>query len=192
MTGSHWRDVVQNRGRLDVGSEIMDRIAVEIRPLARMEVSLLEQHMAFGPPEKHRERFARQRKGTVVYLVAWRENLPVGHALLKWDGSTDEPMASKLDSCPDIEDLFVSPDYRSRGIGSQLMDAVENLARQQGYSRVGLGVGVENVRARSLYERRGYKTLAFGEYRESGRYVDRDGREQSWEEDCIYLIKQLH
>ncbi|MBL7063989.1 MAG: GNAT family N-acetyltransferase [Anaerolineae bacterium] len=169
----------------------MDKMAVEIRPLAGEEIGLLEQHVAFGPPEKHRERFARQRKGTVVYLVAWRENLPVGHALLKWDGSTDEPMASELDSCPDTEDLFVSPDHRSRGIGSQLMDAVENLTRQQGYSRVGLGVGVENVRAHSLYERRGYEASGFGEYRERGCYVDRDGREQSWEEDCIYLIKQL-
>ena len=98
----------------------MDKMAVEIRPLAGEEIGLLEQHVAFGPPEKHRERFARQRKGTVVYLVAWRENLPVGHALLKWDGSTDEPMASELDSCPDTEDLFVSPNHRSRGIGSQL------------------------------------------------------------------------
>lgn len=170
----------------------MDKIAVEIRPLAGAEIGLFEQHIAFGPPEKHRERFARQRQGTVVYLVAWRENLPVGHVLLKWDGSTDEPMASELDNCPDIEDLFVNPDYRSRGVGSRLLDAVENLVRQQGYSRVGLDVGVENVRARSLYERRGYQASAFGEYRESGRYVDRDGREQSWEEDCIYVIKRLH
>lgn len=169
----------------------MERTAVEIRPLAGEEIGLLDWYMACGPPEKHRERFARQRKGKVVYLVAWYENLPVGHVLLKWDGSTDKPMVSELDSCPDVEDLFVSPDNRSRGIGSQLMDAVENLTKRQGYSRVGLGVGIENVRACSLYERRGYEDSGFGEYRESGRYVDENGREQSWEETCIYLIKQL-
>ncbi len=56
---------------------------------------------------------------------------------------------------------------------------------------MGLGVGIENVRACSLYERRGYKDSGFGEYRESGRYVDENGREQSWEETCVYLIKRL-
>lgn len=169
----------------------MDRITANIRPLAEEEIDLLERHIAFGSPEKHRERFVRQRKGEVVYLAAWHKSPPVGHALLKWYGSTDEPMASELDNCPDIEDLFVSPDYRSRGIGSQLMDAVEDLAKEQGYFRVGLGVGSDNFRARSLYEHRGYKDSGFGEYRESGSYVDKDGQQQSWEEICVYLIKKL-
>ena len=94
------------------------------------------------------------------------------------------PMVSGLSDCPDVEDLFVGSEYRSRGIGSRLLDAAESLAVGKGYSRIGLGVSIDNARARSLYERRGYEDSEFGEYRVGDRYVDRDGRERSWEEVC--------
>ena len=170
------------------------RIDYEIRPLAEEEIGLLERYINFdwAASGKHRERFVKQQGGRVVYPVAWHENAPVGHALLQWDGSTDELIAPELDHCPDIEDLFVSPDYRSKGIGSQLLDFAESLARRERYSRIGLGVGIDNPQARSLYEHRGYRDSGLGEYVTGGRYIDRDGREESWEEICNYLIKQLN
>ena len=170
------------------------RIDYEIRPLAEEEIGLIEQHINFdwAALGKHRERFVKQQRSSVVYLVAWYKNVPVGHALLQWDGSTDKPAASELGRCPDVEDLFVSPDYRSKGIGSMLLDFAESLASQQGYSRIGLGVSIDNPRARSLYERRRYRDSGLGEYATGGCYIDKDGQEQSWEEICNYLIKQLN
>ena len=88
-------------------------------------------------------------QGEALYLVATRAGLPVGHVLLRWSGSPHEPMASRLGNCPHIEDLFVRPDCRSNGIGSQLLATAEELARQQGHFRIGLGVAVGNHRARS-------------------------------------------
>ena len=175
-----------------VRSGIMEPLTVEIKPIAGEELGLVERHISFdwAAPGKHRDRLVRQQAGEVVYLVAWDGDLPVGHALLKWNGTTDEPMVFRLRGCPDIEDLFVSPEHRSRGIGSQLLDAAESLAVGKGYSRIGLGVSINNPRARSLYGHRGYEGSEFGEYREAGRYVDRDGRERSWEDVCNYLIKQ--
>ena len=67
----------------------------------------------------------------------------------------------------------------------------KSLAKQNGYLRIGLGVGIDNARARSLYVRRGYEDAGFGGYRTGGCYIDRNGREQSWEEMCNYLIKEL-
>ena len=165
----------------------------EIRPLAAEELGLLEQYIAFdwANSKKHRERLDRQREGRAVYLVAWHDNLPVGHALIRWDGPTDHPIASKVGRCPDIEDLFISPDFRSRGIGSQLLDAAERLARQKGYSQLGIGVDIDNPRARSLYERKGFKDTGLGEYRIRWPWNDRDGKEQWAEENCNYLIKPL-
>ena len=171
----------------------MERLVVEIKPVAEEELGLLERHIGFdwAAIGKHRERFAGQQEGKVVYLVAWRGNLPVGHVLVQWEGTVDDPTLSQLGDCPNLEDLFVAPDYRSRGVGSQLLDASEALAKGKSYSRISLGVAVGNPRARSLYQRRGYDDAGFGEYTTGGLYVDRDGQEKTWEDVCKYLIKQL-
>jgi len=164
---------------------------IKIKPLAEMEIEVIEQQTALNFPPKHRERFAMQQNGKAVYLIAWHEDLIVGHVLLKWDGTTDEPMRSQLKNCPHIEDLFVIPDYRSKGIGFLLMDTVEELCRQHGYSRVGLGIGVDNMRARLLYERRKYRDAQFGECRTTYPYINEHGQQRRGEEICVYLIKNL-
>src|SRR3712207_6814858 len=129
--------------------------SIHIRPIAEEEVVLLERHLARGFPRKHWARFVLQAEGKAVYLIAWRARTPVGHVLLEWEGAREEPMASGLPSCPVLSDLFVVEELRSHGIGSRLLDAVEQLARERGYLHIALAVAVDNPRARSLYERRG-------------------------------------
>ena len=165
---------------------------IDIRSLKPSDVIHLESQ-PFPHAPKHHDRLARQQQGDVVYLIAWIDGLPVGHLLLKWGGTTDPPMADVLAQCPDIEDLFVLPDYRQRGIATRLMDAAEALASQNGYPLVGLGAGAEETDiARQMYERRGYADAGFGEYVESGTAFDQAGREFRWEARCLYLIKTLH
>ena len=166
----------------------------EIRPLSsEEELILLEQHIDFdwASSKKHRKRFDRQQEGHAVYLVAWDEGLPVGHAFVKWDGSSDQPIASKVGRCADIEDLFVRHDWRSKGVGSQMLDRASTLAKREGYSRIGLGVDVDNPRARSLYERKGFADSGLGEYRTKWPWTDKDGQERWAEENCHYLIREL-
>ena len=166
---------------------------VQIRPVAEGELALLEECFPEGGPAKHAERLARQQKGEVVYLIAWQLGEPVGHALLNWRGSQDEHVARQLQAaCPDIEDLFVLADLRSRGIGRQLLSAGEKLAIEQGFTMIGLSAGAEQGDpARRLYERLGYRDAQFGEYTECGAYVDTQGSRKTWEATCVYLIKDL-
>ncbi len=167
-------------------------LKVEIRPLAEGETDLLERRISSSTPsEKHRERLALQQQGRVVYLVAWQNAMPVGHGLLKWQGTEDEPMASRLRDCPDLEDLFVTPELRSRGIGSQLLAAAEDLARRRGYRRIGLGVGIDNPRAHALYLRSGYRDSGYGRYPHRVYYADEQGDRRWRIEICVYLIKEL-
>ncbi len=166
-------------------------LTLAIRPLAEEELPLLEQFPSGGLREKHRQRFARQRSGEVVYLVAWDGALPLGHLLLKWGGAGAEPMASQLRDCPHLEDFTVRPEYRSRGIGSRLLDTAERLARERGFGRIGVAVGLENTRARALYERRGYADAGLGEHTVRWPYIDREGRRRWGEECCVYLVKSL-
>lgn len=48
--------------------------------------------------------------------------------------------------------------HRGQGIGSQLMEALEELARGEGYEQLSLSVDTDNP-ARDLYERLGYAEL---------------------------------
>ena len=168
----------------------MSPVDVEIRPLAQHEVDVLQQHIP-RPQGMHQSRLALQHRGQAVYLVAWLGNVPAGHVLLEWAGTAREPMVSYLRRCPHLSDLFVGADHRSGGIGSCLMDAAEGLIRQGGYARVGLGVAIDNTRARSLYERRGYRDAGLGLYSIRWIYVDEHRQEQPREEVCVYLIKSL-
>ena len=154
---------------------------------------LLGRHLNFdwGQPNKHRERFIRQQKGEVTYLITWHGKLPVGHILVEWAGTADEPMASVLKDCPTLEDLWVLPDFRSKGIGPRLFEAAEDLAQQLAYTQTGLGVAIDNDRARLLYMRRGYKDAGFGQYVTGGHYVDRQGKQQPWSEICYYMIRPI-
>ena len=166
---------------------------ISIMPIAKEDVPQLERHInfdwaAFG---KNAERCIKQEEGDVTYLLAWLEDLPVGHALIEWDGPDAEPMASQLLSCPEIEDLFVVPKYRQVRVGSLMLDHAESLAIQRGYIQIGLGVSIDNPRARHLYERKGYQDAGFGEYTSSWFYLDRDGQEQRATEVCNYLVKRL-
>ena len=167
--------------------------SVVIRPLVGGEVTLVEQHMNFdwAASEKHADRFKAQERGNVVYLVAWVRELPVGHALIKWGGSDVETISSQLHGCPEIEDLFVVPGQRSKGIGSSILRHAERLAAQNGYKQIGLGVDVNNTRGRRLYEYGGYRDAGFGEYRSIWYYRDRDGRKRRATEVCNYLLKGL-
>ncbi len=162
-----------------------------IRPLALEEIRLLEARMPRQMPGVHRERWESQEQGTAVYLIAWQDDAPVGHLVIHWAGSVDEPVASASSGCPNLSDIAVHPDWPSRGIGSQLMAAAERLVAQRGYQRVGLSVALDNVRARSLYERRGYGEAGLGPYPIRWPYLDEQGQERWREETCIYLIKDL-
>ncbi len=162
-----------------------------VRQLADHEIEFVEMTFPIGDPEKHQRRFVKQQQGSLLYLFAWLGDLPLGHGVLKWAGTTDEPMASKLEDCPDIDDLFVHQEHRSQGIGTRLLETAEILAREQKYPQIGLSVGVDNIRARALYKRRGFRDTGFGEYRETGSYKDRDGKVKSWELICTYFVKHL-
>lgn len=163
---------------------------IDIRLVTARDISLLEEHMP-PDPTKHIRRLMRQEKNEIAYLIAFREKKPVGHVVIQWAGTTDEPMASQLTDCPDIVDLRVHHDFYRRGIGSKLMDEAENMVRSRGFKRVGLSVGTDNVPAAQMYKKRGYNDAGFGRHIERGSYTDKNGNVNSWEEECIYLIKDL-
>jgi GNAT superfamily N-acetyltransferase len=162
-----------------------------IRRLDRGEIALLQRQMP-RIPGLHRQRFEGQCRGEGEYLIAWEGDRPVGHLFVEWDGTRREAVRSAMPDCPpNLSDIAVHPERQSRGIGSQLMEAAEWLAARRGHERVGLSVALDNVRARALYERRGYADAGLGPHQAGYPYLDRAGQERWQEERVIYLVKDL-
>jgi GNAT superfamily N-acetyltransferase len=63
-----------------------------------------------------------------------------------------------------IHDLAVLPEYRGRGVGRRLLEAVEQKARELGCCKITLEVLQHNERARRVYAQFG-----FGSFPESGQ-----------------------
>jgi ribosomal-protein-alanine N-acetyltransferase len=59
----------------------------------------------------------------------------------------------------EIANLAVDPDVRGRGVGSALLDAALREAQRQGGTQVFLEVRSSNLRARQLYESRGFTEI---------------------------------
>mgnify|MGYP000324330067 CR=1 FL=1 len=55
-----------------------------------------------------------------------------------------------------VDNVFVVPAYRDRGVGSRLLDAAEAALEERGAETLAVSVLAANDAARRLYERRGY------------------------------------
>lgn len=163
-----------------------------VRPLQDDELAMLEQAVPYRPwPSKHAERLARQTRGEAVYLIVWLDGRPVGHALLHWRGPTEAAVAEEFADCAMLEDVFIHPTYRSRGLGRALLQAAEREVALRGFPRLGFAVGVGNHRARTFYRRLGYHEARRTPFRISWKEIDSQGRVRVDGEDCTFFVKEL-
>ncbi len=81
-------------------------------------------------------------------LVAEADDKVVGFALFYMNYSTWKG------KCLYLEDLFILPEYRQHGIGSQLFDEVVNIAKQRGVRRMDWQVLDWNEPAIKFYQKK--------------------------------------
>ena len=118
-----------------------------------------------------------------TYLVAWDDDQPVGHAHIAWLGTHL--------GLPEIQDVYVVPEQRCRGIAAQLTHAAEQEARSRGSERISLSVSQEtNLAARRLYAKLGYADAGVDPVRVSGTIILR-GRPLEVDDTLVYLTKSL-
>jgi GNAT superfamily N-acetyltransferase len=165
--------------------------SVRIEECRAKDLERLEEAIPYGPSQFHEGRLARQQQGTSTYLIAWIDEVPVGHAEILWNGCEAAEVRRRFPGCPEINALNVWPErLRSHGIGTALLAEAERRAVRRGLAWIGLGVADDNPRAAALYLR-----LGFGE---SGcRYVDRyeivtdAGERLAFSDPCRFLVKNL-
>lgn len=169
----------------------MNKNALVIHSITASELEIIEAAFPSGDATKHQSRFDMQMQDGANYLFAWFQGVPIGHVLLRWHGTLDEPIASSLRDCPHVEDLFVQKEYRSEGIGTTLLNAVESSVKERGFNRMGLAVGTENSNAKRLYERLGYVETSFGAFDSCWVEVDKHGESKEYRESVVYLVKRF-
>ena len=106
---------------------------------------------------------ARLGQGNGFYLVAWEANEPLGHAYIAF---TDPP---------EIQDVSVRPEHRRRGVASALAEAAERELVGRGFSRLRLGVSIDNEAAQTLYRGLGYRDVGIPPRRIQGTIQIRIG-----------------
>jgi GNAT superfamily N-acetyltransferase len=128
-------------------------------------------------------RLDQQRAAGSTYLVAWDDDQPVGHAHVAW---VDTHLG-----VPEIQDVFVVPEQRRRGIAVQLTEAAEQEARLRGWDTISLSVSERgNVAARHLYAKLGYADAGVHPVRVSGTIMLR-GRPLDVDDTLVYLVKAV-
>lgn len=137
----------------------MSTISIEHATAAHLDalVTLFEGYRAFYAcaPDAHAARhFLSQRiaNGESAILLAKEELCAVGFVQLY-------PVFSSLQLKPAwiLNDLFVHPDYRGRGVARALMMAARQLAHATHATSLSLETARDNTPARALYESLGYR-----------------------------------
>jgi GNAT superfamily N-acetyltransferase len=149
---------------------------ITVRELTATELELVDRHLPLNRLDQH------AREGS-TYLVAWDDGRPVGHAHIAWQGT--------YLGMPEIQDVFVAPADRRRGVAAMLSRAAEDEARARGHERISLSVSDEgNPGARRLYERLGYRDASVPPERVLGVIMLR-GKPFEVDDTLVYLAKPL-
>jgi GNAT superfamily N-acetyltransferase len=162
---------------------------VEIRPGSEADLAALV--AVLGQRHFFTDHLARQQDGRGVLLVAWLDGRPVGDVFVAYEPADVPQVRQQLPGVPQLIHLEVLGPLQRRGIGTALIRAAQDTARQLGHEQITLAVGLDNPDARRLYERLGYIDWRHGTIVASWQERDRDGPPVTVSETCHVLVKRL-
>lgn len=132
-----------------------------IRPMRSNDLSAIIDRFTF--PWSSREKTeaqwnayeAEQQKGIRTVAVIVKNEEIVGYGSLLRKAECPFFLESGI---PEVNAVWVDENFRRQGLGAMLIQWLENLARMEGFSQIGIGVGLyrDYGAAQRLYVRLGY------------------------------------
>jgi ribosomal protein S18 acetylase RimI-like enzyme len=168
-------------------------IDLDVSPIRETDVALLERFLPSKHTGKHRDRLEAQNRGVVEYLVA-RYGIPVGYVLVVWDPKNAvrvEELAALPEGTGYMEDLYIHPAARGKGIGRLLWEAGERQLEEKGYRAVLTTVMHSNPEMENTHLRKGYRPLDSRFYDYRTEYTDENGRKRTWSTRVKYFTRDL-
>lgn len=162
---------------------------VRIRPLLESDLPALEWDGEYAHFRRlYAEAFQRMQKKLAAHWVA---DLPgagiIGQVFIQL--SCDRPELADGRNRAYLYSFRIRPAYRSQGLGTLILNTVENDLRRRRFRSITLNVAKDNYAAARLYQRVGYVIVAH----EPGiwSYADDDGIWHHMEEPAWRMEKRL-
>jgi GNAT superfamily N-acetyltransferase len=132
---------------------------IEIRRIEDQDLESLNRLLTIWSSREYAKRFAAQRRGEMVQVVAWDGAVPVGRGMVLFPTHEEWSISALRERCCEVRDVSVVPSHRRRDIARSMMELLEHAARGAGAVRIGLSVGLaeDDAPARALYEGLGYR-----------------------------------
>ena len=140
-------------------------------------------------PDYFEQQFEYQQEGSRLILIAAAEGRDVGFCFLNWDPKYGYFRAHGI---PEIQDLNVLPEFRKRGIATQIILHCEELARRKDRGQMGISFGLHPGfgAAQKLYVKLGYIPDGFGVTYD--RKVVMEGEFKPVDDQlCLMMVKNL-
>jgi diamine N-acetyltransferase len=135
-------------------AEIREATAADVGALLRMMRRLAEHPPALpfdeGEVRAALEKFLGNAELGQAWLL-WLGEKPVGYMILTLGYSFEFRGRDAF-----VDELYIEPEFRRRGLGRQAMEVLEKKARELGVNAVHLEVDRDNAAAAELYRRAGY------------------------------------
>lgn len=113
----------------------------------------------------------------MVQVVAWDGDVAIGRGIALLPEHEEYSVSAMREGCAEVRDVFVVFERRRSGVARAIMRSLEDAARANGMSRVGLAVSLsaDAEPARRLYQALGYRH-AHGPFISSTTLAGDDGR----------------
>jgi GNAT superfamily N-acetyltransferase len=139
----------------------------------------------------HADDLHDQSMSDISFFVAWLNDNPVGHALVRWLGPRDETVRKDYPDCPEIYRLKVLKEFREQGIATAIIKKCENEALKRECLLIGLGTDPNITTKDNLYIQLDYRSATVGGYIDTYKTILDDGTVVTIRKDAQFLIKRI-
>jgi GNAT superfamily N-acetyltransferase len=162
-----------------------------IRQIEKSDLDKMDNTFKSEFGRTHADDLHDQSLSNLSFFVAWMNDDPVGHALVRWLGPREETVRKNYPDCPEIYRLRVLKEFRSQGIATAIIRKCENEALARHHLLIGLGTHPNNISKDNLYICSGYESSTVGSYIDTYKTRSEDGTVVTIRKEAQFLIKRI-